>query len=512
MQTAIQPFLSLNQITVRYVDKTLFTGLDWQINTGEQWAVTGHSGSGKTALLNTIAGKFNVINGGIHYHFYEEYRRQNTITDPYFNYHNIIALVGHHHTFKNKSNTSTDFYYQQRFNSMDSGDAPTVREYLFGSEENEQNKAEAEAASPLLKPLKITPLLDKELIKLSNGETRRTMIARALLRKPVLLMLDNPFTGLDIQTRADFSQMVNDIIASGINVLLVTSPTEIPEKITHVLTLENGQITGKYAKQDYAAQEHQASMQAQAGGQANELNAEKIKSLLKPKAEKYDNIIRMEHIKVQYGEHLILDDVNWTVKPNDKWALLGHNGAGKSTLLSLITGDNPQAYAQQLYLFDRKRGSGESIWDIKRKIGFVSPELHQYFQSGSDCLKVVVSGFFDIIGSTKPGTPEQQEHAARWMDILGIATYAAQPFKGVPESVQRLTLLARALVKEPPLLIFDEPCQGLDPQQKEHFKQVIDTLCNLMELTLIFVTHYQEEIPSAVTQVLKLQKGRVVND
>jgi molybdate transport system ATP-binding protein len=141
----------------------------------------------------------------------------------------------------------------------------------------------------------------------------------------------------------------------------------------------------------------------------------------------------------------------------------------------------------------------------------VSPELHQYFQAGSNCLQVVVSGFYDIIGSTRAGTPAQLEHAASWMDILGIADYMKQSFKGVPESVQRLTLLARALVKEPPLLIFDEPCQGLDVQQKEHFKQVIDTLCNIMDLTLIFVTHYQEEIPSAVTKVLKLEKGRSIH-
>lgn len=511
MQHAILPFLSLTHITVRYLDKTLFTGLNWHINTGEQWAVTGHSGSGKTALLNTIAGKFNIINGGIQYHFYEQYRQQHTITDPYFNYHNVIALVGHHHTFRNRSNTTTDFYYQQRFNSMDSGDAPTVREYLYGDENGQavstqdpEQVKETTGDSSLLATLNITPLLDKELIKLSNGETRRVMIAKALKRRPQLLMLDNPFSGLDIQARKDFSRMVDEMIESGINVILVTSPNEIPEKITNVLTLANGEITGKYTREEYQ------QLPKEETSESPQLDKEKIQALIKPAREQFETIIKMEHIKVQYGEHLILDDVNWTVKPNEKWALLGHNGAGKSTLLSLITGDNPQAYAQQLYLFDKKRGSGESIWDIKRKIGFVSPELHQYFQAGSDCLKVVVSGFFDIIGSTKTGSPEQQEHASRWMDILGIAPYATQPFKSVPESVQRITLLARALVKEPPLLIFDEPCQGLDPQQKEHFKQVIDTLCGLMELTLIFVTHYQEEIPSAVTKVLKLEKGRVI--
>jgi molybdate transport system ATP-binding protein len=298
--------------------------------------------------------------------------------------------------------------------------------------------------------------------------------------------------------------MVNKIIANGTTVLLVTSPSEVPGNITHVLTLEEGQVTGKYTREEYLKIPQPLSTQNW------QVDEDKIRAIVKNTKSPFETIIRMDHIKVQYGEHLILDDVNWLVKPNDKWALLGHNGAGKSTLLSLINGDNPQAYAQELYMFDRKRGTGESIWDIKKKIGFVSPELHQYFQAGSNCLQVVVSGFFDIIGSSKPGTPEQQAHAAAWMDILDIASYASYAFKGVPESVQRLTLLARALVKEPPLLIFDEPCQGLDQQQKEHFKHVIDTLCNVMDLTLIFVTHYQEEIPSAVTKVLKLEKGRVI--
>ncbi|HEY1164368.1 MAG TPA: ATP-binding cassette domain-containing protein [Chitinophaga sp.] len=493
------PFLSLEHITVRYLDKTLFTGLDWELLKGQQWAITGNSGSGKTALLNTIAGKFNVINGGIHYHFYDHYRQTHTVTDPYFTYRNLLSLVAHHHDFRNRSNT-TDFYYQQRFNSMDSSDAPTVQQYLYG-----ENGAPSQE-DPLLGPLRIGPLMGKELIKLSNGETRRVMIARALLQQPVLLMLDNPFTGIDVQTRQHFMEMVNQIINSGITVLLVTSPTEIPSNITHVLTLDNGAITGKYTREEYL----RSSAPLAATQAAPAIDAEKLRAFINPAPRPFDTIVRMEQVKVQYGENVILDDITWTVRTNEKWALLGPNGAGKSTLLSLINGDNPQAYANEIYLFDRKRGTGESIWDIKRKIGFVSPELHQYFPAGNNCLQVVCSGFHDILGQSRTASAEQTEHANGWMEILGIGSYSAQPFKQVPESVQRLALLARALVKDPPLLIFDEPCQGLDAQQKQHFKSVIDTLCAVMEFSLIFVTHYQEEIPAAVTNVLKLEKGKVV--
>lgn len=491
------PFLTLEHITVRYLDKTLFTGLNWELLKGQHWAITGNSGSGKTALLNTIAGKFNVINGGIHYHFYDQYRQQHTVTDPYFTYRNLLAQVAHHHNFRNRSNT-TDFYYQQRFNSMDASDAPTVQQYLYG-----ENGA-ATREETLLAPLRIGPLMEKELIKLSNGETRRVMIAKALLEKPVLLMLDNPFSGLDVQTRGHFMEMVNRIIASSITVLLVTSPSEIPANITHVLTLDNGAITGQYTHDEFR------QLSAPVAAAVPAIDAQKLRAFVTPAPRPFSTVVRMEQVRVQYDGNVILDDIDWTVRTNEKWALLGPNGAGKSTLLSLINADNPQAYANEIYLFDRKRGSGESIWDIKRKIGFVSPELHQYFPAGNNCLQVVCSGFHDILGQTRTATPEQLQHASGWMEILDIARYSGQPFKQVPESVQRLTLLARALVKDPPLLIFDEPCQGLDAQQKQHFKSVIDTLCSVMELTLIFVTHYQEEIPAAVTKVLKLEKGKVV--
>ncbi len=496
MEETKHPFLSLEHITVRYLDKTLFDTLNWAIQQNEQWAITGPSGSGKTALLNTILGKFNIINGAIRYHFYDDWRKENIVTDPYFNHRNLIALVGHHHTFRNLSNTTTDFYYQQRFNSMDADNSPTVSEYL-----------EITAVPDLVKPLKIMPLMEKRLIKLSNGETRRVMIARALLQKPQLLMLDNPYIGLDVQTRKDFSEMINEIIRNGATVILATSPKEIPEHITHVLTLENGAITGKYTRSEFV----QLPLPQVPDLPLPAMETQKIADILqRHQPASFETIVRMEDVRVKYGENVILDQINWTIKPNEKWALLGHNGAGKSTLLSLINGDNPQAYANKLWLFDRRRGSGESIWDIKKKTGFVSPELHQYFTSRDNCLQVVCSGFTDVIGSTKPATPEQTDIARAWMEILEIDMHQKTPFKQVPESAQRLCLLARALVKNPPLLIFDEPCQGLDQQQKQHFKKVIEMLCDHMPVTLIYVTHYEEELPNCVDKFMRLANGRMI--
>ena len=189
-------------------------------------------------------------------------------------------------------------------------------------------------------------------------------------------------------------------------------------------------------------------------------------------------------------------------------ALVGHNGAGKTTLLSLINADNPQAYANKVTLFDRRRGSGESIWDIKRHIGFVSPELFQYFPGSEPCEHVIESGFYDAVGLNRESQPAKQARVLRWMQLLQIEDLAGKPYRQVPVSGQRLCLLARALVKNPPLLILDEPCQGFNSSQQEHFKSVVDAICDSSDLTLIYVSHYQHEIPESVQNIMHLENGK----
>jgi molybdate transport system ATP-binding protein len=217
----------------------------------------------------------------------------------------------------------------------------------------------------------------------------------------------------------------------------------------------------------------------------------------------FRTLAKLEDVTIRYGERLILDRLNWEIKPGERWALLGPNGAGKSTILSLLTGDNPQAYSQRITLFDRRRGTGESIWDIKRRIGYVSPELLQYFPGQPSCRQVVASGFADTLGPGRP-TPAQLATADAWLAVLHLAEHAARPLRQAPASVQRLCLVARALVKNPPLLLLDEPGQGLDAAQQPYFRAVLEALCAASPVALVYVSHYAEDIPGSVTQVLRL--------
>lgn len=493
---------SIANATVKLFNNTVFADLNFSINQGEHWAIAGESGSGKSALLQTIAGNLNAVGGTVYYRFFEEYIQQHPEQRGYVTHHKLMALVEPRHHFRNLSNT-TEFYYQQRYNSSDSEDALTVIEYLDTIKPLTGGNSYW-TLDKITSVLKLESLKEKQLIKLSNGEGKRLRIAAALMKNPVLLLLDSPLTGLDVETRQEFNAIISAIAASGITIIMATSPYELPDIITHVALLKNGGVSWRGPKQQFKTQ-------LAALPQASGIDKAEIKALLNlTAADTYQQVVRMKDVRIKYGHNVVLDNINWDVKQGDKWALLGHNGAGKSTLLSLVNGDNPQAYANDIILFDRKRGSGESIWDIKKKTGFVSPELHQYFPVDNSCLQVIESGYYDTLGLFRQSNPKRAEIALRWMKALEIDKYARVLLKNIPASAQRLCLLARALIKNPPLLIFDEPCQGMDEHQVQHFKTLVDTICSLSNVTLIYVTHYQHEIPDSVDKVLKLEKGKVV--
>jgi molybdate transport system ATP-binding protein len=495
--------LSIQNAILKLGNTAVFTDLNLTINKGENWALIGESGSGKSALMQAIAGKFHLSGGNIRYYFHEQYLKEHKINDAHLTFHKLIGFVESKHHFRNLTNTA-DFYYQQRYNSSDSEDALTVEEYLTGIKPFSDTSGYWNLPK-VLQRLNLDVLKTKQLIKLSNGETKRLLIAAALIKNPVLLMLDNPLAGLDVQTRAEFNQIVTDITASGITVVMATSPFEIPAAITHVAVLKNGAIAQQAPRKHFDAS---SFSQVDKG----RLDIKELTALLNNTTiPRYEKIVGMNKVNISYGDKEILKNLDWEIRQGDHWALLGPNGAGKSTLLSLINGDNPQAYANDITLFDRKRGTGESIWDIKSKTGFVSPELYQYSPTDNSCLQVIESGFYDTMGLFRPSDPKKSAIALRWMKALEIERYARILLKNIPASAQRLCLLARALIKNPALLIFDEPCQGMDLHQQLHFKMLVDTICELSNVTLIYVTHYQNEIPDSVDKVLRLDKGKVVS-
>ena len=218
-------------------------------------------------------------------------------------------------------------------------------------------------------------------------------------------------------------------------------------------------------------------------------------------------LVVLDRCRVAYGPVEILPSVSWTIRPGEHWALCGPNGSGKSTLLSLIHADNPQVYSNSVTVFGRRRGTGESIWDIKRQIGYISPEMHLYFGGGALSVREVIArGLNDTVGNYVRLTPRQLHTADRWIALLHMEHLADRRFNTLSSGEQRMALLARCMVKNPRLLILDEPMHGLDAMRKRAVKTIIDTLATRDNTTLVYVTHCPEERPECITHTLTLRR------
>ena len=230
--------------------------------------------------------------------------------------------------------------------------------------------------------------------------------------------------------------------------------------------------------------------------------------LQKPPLAASQQMVKMENVNVSYGEKQVLKNINWQVNEGERWLLQGHNGSGKSTLLSLINGDHPQAYANEIHLFGKKRGSGESIWDIKERIGMISPEMHWYYDMNANVGQAIASGFFDSMSLYKSLRYEQQQQLEQILDFFDLKNDKNKKLNTLPLGKQRLALLARTIVKNPELLILDEPCQGLDTEQTNYFNRVVDDLCNRGQ-TLIYVGHFESQLPNCITHKMILEEGEI---
>lgn len=491
-------------LSLKIEGETIIHQLSFALKEGESLAITGASGSGKTMLGRLLAGQFLPSSGRL-------------IIKPGFR-RQMVDQQDHFIAFSGRRSMHDGLRYENQ--AMEA--VPTVTDFLARVQVTMEADKSEMLIRDMLKQMEIEHLADRKLLQLSNGERKRTQLAAVLLQKPALLVLDQPLVGLDFHSRTNLNRSLKQQMELGLCLIVITDPEHIPDSITWVAELKNGGLN-QFVQQAAYQPDIVDSFRNK-----GEIDARLFDPL--PKLdEAFSTIVRMNRVNVVLGGKQILKDISWQVKSGEQWALLGPNGAGKSTLLSLITADNPQGYANDLLLFDRQRGTGESIWDIKKRIGFVSPELHLYFLRGAgiyntipglaasgsqvyssmSCRDVVLSGFHDEVGFTSASTDDQRKHSATWLAALGLEYLKNRLFVHASLGEQRIVLLARALVKSPPLLILDEPCQGLDSQQTGRFIHLLNVLCQQLKTSLIYVTHRKEEIPACVTHLLQLENGEV---
>ncbi len=480
------PEIHIHQPISRFPQYQLHFSEDLHFGDSEQIALIGPNGSGKSLFVKYLLGKIALKGGQVSLQ-QEDGSPLPRQAVKYIEFKDIYQL-----------SAGFDQYYQKRWNATENEESPLVSEVL--------GRERSERALLLFESFHIENLLSKRLIFLSSGEMRKLQVMEALLEEPRLLIIDNPYIGLDTAARKSLNLLLESLVKEKrLQVMLILcNPQEIPAWINTVLPLLNQKCLPKTCVQDFNGNQ---DLQKQLFPElAEDLSKTSIPPQANDTGDDYTFVLQMDKVSVRYYQKQILKNVSWEIRRGEKWALLGANGSGKSTLLSLICADNPQAYANNIRLFDRKRGSGESIWSIKQRIGYLSPEMHHYYRQDISCLKVVASGYFDTIGLYRMPSDTQMQEALQMMEIFHSKHLADKPFLQCSYGEQRLVLLIRVFVKRPPVVILDEPLHGLDAGKKKLALQLIEQYCQDNKTNLIYVTHYEEEIPPCVHQRKIIQR------
>lgn len=449
--------------------------VDFVFGAGEHIAVFGRNGAGKTKLVEIILGRHPVKKGIIEYAFPSPVRKYVSENVKYLAFKDCYG-----------GETEQNYYLQQRWNSWD---------------------------------------VDDERILLSSGELRKHSLSKVLGTEPCLLILDNPFVGLDAASRLVLSEQLRAIVEGGKTslMLVLSREDEIPPFMTHVVEVKDEVVLPKKRLADWLADRGTETCgkeqdcgpgQAISTGDAH-CNADSPTLENGPSARRAADdpassteIVRLNKVTIRYGERTILKDLDWVVRKGEHWSLTGPNGSGKSTLLGLVCADNPQSYACDISLFGRKRGSGESIWDIKKHIGYVSPELHRSFKRDITAERIVANGLRDFHGLFTKANEEEIRTARKCLERFGAGHLAGTSFLNMSSGEQRIVLLARAFVKNADLLILDEPFHGLDDENVRMVRGIIEEYCQNPDNTLLMVTHRMEELPSCIDHNLTLKVNR----
>jgi len=461
---------------------------------GEHIAIVGPNGGGKTRLVNIIIGKYPLLMQRPEYDFRPSLLPMVSDNIKYITF--LDAYGG---------DSDRTYFLQQRWNRTEMDDAtPTVGSKLEEAYRRTGDDTPGRRAlqQKIYDTFQIDRILDKPTPLLSSGELRKFRFAETLIAAPRVLIMDNPFIGLDAPTRDQLRELLGTIAHElSLQIILVLSKTDdIPPFITHVVEVADNTVYPKRTMADY--------LQSRPAPPAHVLSDEVARSIigLPYKDNEYHTreVVSMRHVSIRYGSRTILQDLSWTVLNGERWALQGRNGAGKSTLLSLVCADNPQSYACDITLFDHPRGSGESIWDIKKHIGYVSPEMHRAYKRDLPAIQIVASGLKESIGLYVRPQETEYDICRFWMNVFGIGDLENRTFMKLSSGQQRLVLLARAFVKDPELLILDEPLHGLDNRNRRLVKDIIETFCRRDNKTLIMVTHYDSEMPACIDHRIEL--------
>lgn len=461
--------IRIAQVTVVKAGVSLFKDLDWTLSANEHWVITGGNGSGKTTLLELLAGVLHPSHGEVSYSFidgasWDERFHQRKEKILYVPAHAIQTFLQGH-----------DLYYQQRYYSIGDERIPLVSE-IFGADQTHLHDLDFPAT------LNIDALLMLPINRLSNGQLKKVLILKSLVKQvPRMLLMDYPFEGLDHASRTDLIGFLDHIaVAYGTQIVLADHDHHLPTVINRRLVLRDFKIDAEEEIIN-ASIEHTAAV---------------VADTAPTPMPDTPPVVEMRNLSLVYGTRVILQNFNWVIRKGERWALTGRNGTGKTTLFALIYADHPMAYSQPVYLFGKRRGSGESIWDIKNRVNYLGPERITYMNP-----KSLQQSAYNYIVSQQPGTDVGRlEMLIRFFEV---DVWFSRPVKSLSSGQLQLMLLIQYFLSDKELLLLDEPFQFLDPIQKARVNKYLQDYLH-QDVTLVLITHYDADIRRWTQQRMNL--------
>ena len=542
--------ISIKNCAVSDSKKTFIKNVNWELKNGEFWLVFGENGGGKAEFLWALCGigpeKF-VLNCEDNSEYFNDFL--DSCDCEIVSLEQAAKLIE-----EERLNDESEFVD----GGVDIGRTGRfyIAQKIYETENKKLLKNEPLPAKmqnlendEVVKLCGISKILDRGLKYMSTGEIRRTMLAAALLSKKKFLVLSNPFAGLDVESRKILFDFVCGIGDAGgfcspnctlgsegrsygstdtgncrfpIVVLCMDRWHEIPESITHVIEISNKEVSFCGTKQDFllfknfektdetdnlvdfSKQFAETLEDSSVCVKDDDLDSGNLKNQSDSK-ESEEILFELKNVNVGWDGKLVLKNLSWKLKKGEHWLIQGPNGCGKTTLLELITGDNKQVYCNDVTIFGIKRGSGESIWDIKKHLGIVSYRLHvEYRMVGNTSIQnVIISGFKDSIGLYETPTDVEIQIAKKWLSLAGFEDRELESFGSLSYGEQRAILILRSVVKSPKILILDEPCHGLDENYRKKILNLMELIAEKGKTTMLHVTHDITEILSCEKHTLQ---------